>query len=294
VAGFLGIGPASGSASRLAGLRLGMREQGFVEGETLSVDFRWADTAEQLPNLAAELLERNIAVMITGGNSATTAAKAATSTIPILFSTADDPVRLRYVSSFNRPGGNMTGISLISGALGAKRIELLRALTPAAVVIAVLMNPNNPAENARVERSVARDIGQRILVLEATSAEEIEKAFETAAREKVDALLVNADALFTGRRDLLVQLAARHRVPAVYAWREFPEAGGLMSYGTSLSDAYRQLGNYAGRILKGERPGDLPIIQPTTFELVINLKTARSLGLTISPQLLARADEVME
>lgn len=295
VIGFLGIGPASASTNRLNGLRSGLRELGFVEGNNIRMEFRWADSPEQLPKLAAELIERNVTVLVAGGNSATSAAKAATSTIPIVFSAADDPVRLGYVSSFSRPGGNMTGASLISGALGAKRIELLRGIVPAATVFALLTNPRNPAEDhVRAERAVAREIGQRLLVLEASTGAEIERAFASLVQQRAEALLVNADALFTAQRELLVRLAARHRVPAVYAWREFPEVGGLMSYGTSLFHSYRQQGEYVGRILKGEQPSDLPVIQPTNFELVINLKTARALGITVPPQLLARADEVIE
>jgi putative ABC transport system substrate-binding protein len=295
VIGFLGIGPASANASRVNGLRSGLRELGYVEDRNIIIEFRWADGPAQLPELAAELAQRHVAVIVSGGNSAAGAAKAATSNIPIVFSAADDPVRLGYVNSFNRPGGNMTGLSMISGALGAKRLELLRELVPTATIMAVLTNPNNPAEdNLRGEQATARSIGQRILVLEASTAAEIEQAFATMVQQQANALLVNADALFTAERQLLVTLAARYRLPAIFAWREFADAGGLMSYGTSFSYSYHQMGVYVGRILEGEKPADLPVMQPTNFEFVINLKTAKALGLEVPPTLLARADEVIE
>jgi putative ABC transport system substrate-binding protein len=241
------------------------------------------------------LAKAEVAVIIAGGNALARAGKSATSKIPILFVIADDPVRLGFVESFKRPGGNMTGLSMISGTLGAKRMELLRELVPKATAIAMLINPNNPAEdNVRDEQAAARAIGQRILVAEASTVREIEIAFEGIARQGADAVLVNADSFFTSQRDQLVALAARHRLPTVYAWREFAGTGGLMSYGTSLTGGYHQLGLYAARILKGEKAADLPVMQPTKFELVINLKTAKALGLEIPPMLLARADEVIE
>ena len=196
---------------------------------------------------------------------------------------------------FRSPGGNVTGVSLISGALGPKRLELLRSFVPDATVIAVLTNPRNPAEdNLRSEQAAARAIAQRIIVLDASSVAEIEQAFATIARERANAVLVNADALFTAERERLVALAARNRVPAIYAWREFPEAGGLMSYGTNLNRSYHQIGMYVGRILKGEKPADLPVIQPTNFEFIINVRTAKSLDLAVPDRLLALADEVIE
>jgi putative tryptophan/tyrosine transport system substrate-binding protein len=295
VIGVLSVGPPPAHASRVKGLRAGLREQGFIEGDNLVIEFRWADGPAELRGSALELVEQNVAVLVAGGNSAARAAKAATSTIPIVFNTADDPEKLGYVSSFSHPGGNMTGVSALSGGLGAKRLEILRSVIPPATVIALLTNPTNPAEDdLRAERAVAHDIGQDVLVLEASTGAEIEQAFATLVRQKAGAILVNADAVFTAERELLVGLAAQRHLPAIYAWREFPDSGGLMSYGTGLSDAYRQMGRYVSRILKGEKPGDLPIIQPTNFELVINLKTARTLGLAIPPQLLARADEVIE
>jgi putative ABC transport system substrate-binding protein len=295
VIAYLSLGPASSAGGRVEGLRSGLRELGYVEGSNLIIEFSWAESLARLPELAAELVRREVALIVTSGNAATHAAKAATSTIPIVFSAADDPVRLGFVASFNRPGGNITGLSFISGALGAKRLELLRQLVPNATVIAVLTNPNNPAEdNLRGEQAAARAIGQRIVVRDASTVAEIEEAFAALVQQQADALLVNADILFTAQRDLLVALAARHRLPASYAWREFAEAGGLMSYGTNLAHGYQQMGIYAGRILKGEKPADLPVVQPTKFELVINLKTAKILGLEIPDKLLALADEVIE
>jgi putative ABC transport system substrate-binding protein len=294
VIGFLGVAPASSYVSRLEGLRSGLRDLGYIEGSNAVFAFQWADSPAQLPQLAAELAKREVTVIVTSGNTATRAAKTATSSIPIVFSAADDPVKLGFVASFNRPGGNVTGVSLISGALGPKRLELLRGLVPNAMVIGVLMNPKNPAEDIRGEQAAARAIGQRIVVLDASSAAEIEQAFAAIASQRADALLVNADALFTAERELLVALAARYRVPAIYAWREFAEAGGLMSYGTNLNRSYHQVGTYVGRILKGEKPADLPVMQPTNFEFFINLRTAKALGLDVPDRLLALADEVIE
>jgi len=295
VIGFLGMAPASSYASRMQGLRSGLRERGYVEGQNVAFELRWADSPAQLSELAADLAKRRVAVIGTSGNAATRAAKAATPNIPIVFSAADDPVKLGFVTSFNRPGGNVTGVSLISGALGPKRLELLRSFVPDATVIAVLTNPRNPAEdNLRSEQAAARAIAQRIIVLDASSVAEIEQAFATIARERANAVLVNADALFTAERERLVALAARHRVPAIYASREFPEAGGLMSYGTNLNRSYHQIGMYVGRILKGEKPADLPVIQPTNFEFIINVRTAKSLDLAVPDRLLALADEVIE
>jgi putative ABC transport system substrate-binding protein len=275
-------------------VRLGLRDVGYVEGTNVVFEFRWAESLDHLSKLAAELVKREVAVIVATGNAATRAARTATSRIPIVFAAADDPVRLGYVVSFNRPGGNLTGLSLISGALGAKRLELARELVPNATAIAVLTNPNNPAAGGRDEQGIAHTIGQRVLLLNASAVSEIEQAFQTLARERAEVLVVNADAFFTAQRELLVTLAGRHNLPAIYAWREFIQAGGLMSYGTSLSASYQQMGTYVGRILKGEKPADLPIMQPTQFELVINLKAAKALGLDISPKLLARADEVIE
>jgi ABC-type uncharacterized transport system substrate-binding protein len=295
VISFLGIAPAASYASRVDGLRSGLRELGYVEGRNVVIAFRWAESPAQLAELAAELAKREVAVIVTSGNAATRAAKAATSEIPIVFSAGGDPVKLGFVVSFNQPGGNVTGLSNISGVLGAKRLELLRELVPKATVIGLLMNPNNPTEdNLRDEQAAARAVGQRILVLDASTVAEIEQAFAALAQQQAGALLVNADALFTSQRELLVALAARRRLPAIYAWREFAEAGGSMSYGTNLPHAYHQVGAYVGRILKGEKPSDLPVMQPTKFELIINLKAAKALGLQVPDKLIALADEVIE
>jgi putative ABC transport system substrate-binding protein len=232
---------------------------------------------------------------VTSGNAATLAAKSATSAIPIVFAAADDPVRLGLVTSFNQPGGNMTGISMISGALGAKRLELLRELVPTATLIAMLVNPTNPADaNVRDEQTTAHAIGQQILMLTATNERDIETAFAALVQQQASAVSVSADAAFTARRDQIVALAARYRIPAIYPWREYTAAGGLISYGTNLTDAYHQVGMYVGHILKGEKPADLPVIQPTKFELVINLKTAKALGLSVPQTLQVAADEVIE
>jgi putative ABC transport system substrate-binding protein len=295
VIGFLGLGPAAGSAGRLKGLAAGLQEFGFVAGTNAIMEFRWADKPDELPELAVDLVQRRPAVIVTSGNAATVAAKSASSEIPIVFSVADDPVRLGFVASFSRPGGTLTGVSLISGALGAKRLELLRELMPNARLIAMLMNPNNPAEAMiRDEQAKAVAIGQKILVATATNESELETAFAQIARERADAILVSADAFFTAHRDEIAALAARSRIPSIYPWREYAEAGGLISYGTSLADSYRQVGIYVGRTLRGVKPADLPVIQPTRIELVINLNTAKALSFEISPKLLALADAVIE
>jgi len=295
IVAFLGLAPASGYASRLNGIRAGLHEFGFNEGNNFAFEFRWAEKPEQLRELAAELVQLSPAVIVTSGNAAAVAAKSVAAAIPIVFSIADDPVRLGLVTSFNQPGGNATGVSLISGALGAKRIELLRELKPDAKLIAILVNLKNPAEaGLRDEQAKAREIGQQLLVLHAADEPELEAAFAEAAQKKAGALLVSADAFFTARRDKVTGLAARHELPAMYAWREFAEDGGLVSYGINLGDAYRQNGIYIGRILRGVKPADLPVSQPTKIELTINLKTAKSLGLEISMKLLALADAVIE
>ena len=295
VVGYLGLAPASGSTGRVAAMRAGLQDLGFTDGTNVVIDFRWAGGPAQLRAFAADLVNDRVAVIITSGNAATLAAKSATSIIPIVFSAADDPVRLRLVASFNRPGGNLTGVSLISGALVAKRLDLLRELIPNAALIALLRNPSNPAETAeRDEQAAAHATGQNLVVLNAISESDIDAAFAELAQKRPTALLVNADATFTAHRAQIVALAARLKIPALYPWREYAEAGGLMSYGTSLDDGYHQLGIYAGRILRGVRPADLPVWQPTKFELVINLKTAKTLGLEFPAKLLALADAVIE
>jgi putative ABC transport system substrate-binding protein len=293
--GVLGLAPASSNASRLDALRSGLREFGYVENQNFFFEPRWADKPDQLAELAKELIQLRPPVIVTSGNAASLAVKSQTSDIPILFSVADDPVRLGLVASFNQPGGNVTGVSLISGSLGAKRIELLRDLKPDVRLVALLINPTNPAEaNVRDEQSKAEQSGLKLLVLHATTEGEIDNAFGQAVEQKAGAILVNADAFFTSHRQRITELAARYKLAAMYAWREFTDDGGLMSYGVSLADAYRQNGIYIGRILRGVKPADLPVTQPTRIELTINLKTARTLGLEIPVKLLALSDAVIE
>ena len=246
---------------------------------------------------ADELVRRQVAVIVAPGETAALAAKAATTTIPIVFAVAEDPVRLGLVASLARPGGNLTGINFFNAELVAKRLELLRELVPRASRVAVLVNPSNIASGERTQREVeaaARAIGLQIQILNASTSREIDAAFAALARERADALFVSPDGFFNGRRVQLATMAARHAVPMTSATREIAEAGGLMSYGHNTADAWRELGVYAGRVLKGAKPADLPVVQPTKFEMVINLKTARMLGLTVPPSLLARADEVIE
>jgi ABC-type uncharacterized transport system substrate-binding protein len=293
--GFLGLAPASSSTGRLAAFREGLGDLGFVEGKNVVFELRLAEGTDQLSQLAAGLVKDQVAVIVAGGNAAALAAKSATSAIPIVFTAADDPVRLGLVASFNKPGDNITGVSLISGTLGSKRFDLLHELVPSAVLIGILRNPNNPAEAiGRDEQAAAQAIGQRVIMFNIASENDIDAAFKEAVQKKTDAILVTADIILTAHRDQIVALAAHHRIPALYPWREWAEAGGLISYGTSLADGYRQMGVYAGRILRGVKPADLPVTQPTRIELVINLKTAKALGLQISPKLLALADAVIE
>jgi putative tryptophan/tyrosine transport system substrate-binding protein len=293
--GFLGLAPASSSTGRLAAFREGLGDLGFVEGKNVVFELRLAEGTDQLSQLAAGLVKDHVAVIVAGGNAAALAAKSATSAIPIVFTAADDPVRLGLVASFNKPGDNITGVSLISGTLGSKRFDLLHELVPSAVLIGILRNPNNPAEAiGRDEQAAAQAIGQRVIMFNIASENDIDAAFKEVVQKKTDAILVTADIILTAHRDQIVALAAHRRIPALYPWREWAEAGGLMSYGTSLADGYRQMGVYAGRILRGVKPADLPVTQPTRIELVINIKTAKALGLQISPKLLALADAVIE
>jgi putative tryptophan/tyrosine transport system substrate-binding protein len=286
-------------ADRLRGFRQGLSDAGFVEGQNVAIDYRWAENKmDRLPELATGLVRRQVAVIVaTSGISPALAAKAATTTIPIVFIVSDDPVRLGLVASLARPDGNLTGINFFSSELVAKRLELLRDLVPTATRVAVLINPANAAYTEPTVREVgtaAHTMGLKIQVLKASTIREINAAFETFARERPDALFVGHDALFNGRRTQLVHLATRHAVPASYSARDFAEAGGLMSYGTNIADAWRQAGSYAGGILKGAKPADLPVVQSSKFELVINAQTATILGLTVPPSLLAIADEVIE
>jgi len=299
VIGFLHSQSPDMNADRLRGFHRGLKDIGYVEGENVTIVYRWAENQiDRLPALAAELVRRPVAVIATmGGAPSAFAAKAATTTIPIVFAVAEDPVRLGLVASLARPGGNLTGINYFSGELTAKRLELLRELVPAATRVAVLVNPANAVNAESIVRDVepaARAMGLQIQVLNASTSQEINAAFATLVREQPDALFVGNDPFFTSRRVQLAALAARHAVPATYSAHEIAEAGGLMSYGTSQTDAWRQVGVYTGRVLKGAEPADLPVVQASKFELVINAETARMLGLTVPPTLLARADEVIE
>ena len=284
-------------AFTLRAFRQGLKDTGYVEGENVAIEYRWAENqTDRLPGLVAELVRKQVAVVATPISGALTA-KTATTTIPIVFVAGEDPVRLGLVASLARPGGNMTGVNIFANELAAKRLELLRELVDGAARVAVLINPANPAtaETTLEEvQAVARAIGLQLQVLKASTSREIDAAFATFIRERADALFVSGDPLFTSRRVQLILLATRHAVPTTYAGRQFPEIGGLMSYGASLPAAWHQVGVYAGRILKGEKAADLPVVQSTKFELVINTQAARALGLEIPPTLLARADEVIE
>jgi putative ABC transport system substrate-binding protein len=296
VIGFLWYGSASEWAPFITSFRQGLKETGFVEGQNLAIEFRWTEgQSDQQPAWAADLVRRQMAAIVTGTVGGL-AAKAATTTIPIVFVVGADPVKTGLVASFNRPGGNVTGVSFFSNELAAKRLGLLHDLLPQATVIAVLVNPNFPdaADQMRDVQGAARTLGLRIRVLNASTESEIDMAFVTLAQQRADALVLAADPFFTARRRRIVALAARHAIPAMYDLREWTAAGGLISYGTDLADAFRQTGIYTGKILKGTKPADLPVMQSTKFELVINLKTAKELGLEIPPTLLARADEVIE
>ena len=298
VVGFLG-GPSAAPYERyIAAVHQGLKEAGFIEQRNVAMEYRWADGQyDRLPALAAELASRRVAVIIPiGGAPATLAAKAATSTIPIVFNLGADPIQLGLVSNLSRPGGNITGIAMMTLEVERKRLELLHELAAGSSSIAVLLNPSNDQTQAQETdaQTAARFINRQILVLKARTEDEINAAFAELARERIGALLVGADAFFNSQVTLIVVLAARHAVPTIYPFKSYVDAGGLMSYGSSLLDAYRQTGVYAGRVLKGEKPADLPIVQPTKFELVINLKIAKALGIAIPPTLLARADEVIE
>jgi putative tryptophan/tyrosine transport system substrate-binding protein len=298
VIGFLHGQSARTFAAMVAAFHRGLNEAGYVEGRNIAVEYRWAEgQPDRLPALAAELVQRHVAVIVaTGGNNPAIAAKAATDTIPIVFTSNDDPRKYGLVASLNRPGGNVTGVSWFSAELGPKRLALLHELVPGAMMVALLVNPNN-AESARQPAELheaARAIGLRLAVLNATTAGEIDTAFATMVRDRVGALVVAGDSFLASRREQLIALAARHALPTIYVNREMAGAGGLMSYGNSLVDAYRRAGLHTARILKGEKPAELPVDQATRFELVINLKTARTLGLTVPPTLLSLADEVIE
>jgi len=284
--------------SLIEAFRRGLSETGHIEGRNVAFQYRWAaGRSERLPELAADLVNRHVNLIFASGSSgAALAAKAATTDIPIVF-VSGDPIRFGLVANLNRPEGNLTGVSLLTNALGAKRLQLLREVAPKAAVVGLLVNPNNP-HNAKSDltdvEAAAAEIGQSIEVFEAGTAHEIDAAFVQIAEHRIGALLVGGDPFFVSRRHQLAELTVRNAVPAIFSLGEFPAAGALMSYGTSIDDIYRRAGVYAGRILAGAKPGDLPVQQPTKIELVVNLKAARALRLTIPPSILARADEVIE
>ena len=298
VIGFLHGQSPDTNADRLRAFRQGLKDTGYVEGENVAITFRWAENqVAQLPELAAELVRRPVAVIATtGGVAPALAAKAATTTIPIVFAVPEDPVRVGLVASLARPGGNLTGVNFFTTEVAAKRLELLRELLSAATRVAVLVNPAGPnaATTLSDVESAARAMGLQIRVLNASTSSEIDAAFATLARQPPDGLVVGGDTFFLSRRVQLANLAVRHAIPAAFSVRDFAEVGGLMSYGSNVTDAFHQVGVYAGRILKGDKPADLPVVQTRKFELVFNAQTARTLGLTVPPTLLARADEVIQ
>jgi putative ABC transport system substrate-binding protein len=297
VIGFLGNASPGPFAPFVAAFHQGLSETGYVEGQNLATEYRWAEGRyDLLPALAADLVGRKVDLIATSADASALAAKDATSTIPIVFVNGSDPVEIGLVVSFARPGGNLTGVSIMTGELMLKRLELLSELVPQAQVIALLVNPNN-ASNERMMKLVQEAgpvKGVQVRVLKAGTESDIDVAFTSLIQLQASALLVGSDPFLFSQREQLVALAARYAVPAIYEWREFAAAGGLISYGTSLADMYRQAGTYVGRILSGAKPTDLPVQRPTRFELVVNLKTADALGLTVPPSILARADEVIE
>jgi putative ABC transport system substrate-binding protein len=298
VIGFLNPSSPEAYTSLLPAFRKGLGEAGYVEGQNLIIEYRWAeDQPDRLPALAAELVSRRVSVIATGNaTAAALAAKAATSTIPIVFTIGADPVQFGLVASLNRPGGNVTGVSFLSNALVAKQLELLRELSPAASELGLLVNPRNPnAEHDTKEAKAAADsVARKIHIVHASTERDLNTAFAALIQQRVAALVIVPDSLFVGQREQLAALAARHAIPTIFSNRLYVDAGGLMSYGASQFDAYRQAGLYVGRILSGAAPADLPVVQPTRFELVINRKTAKTLGLTIPDRLIALADEVIE
>lgn len=296
VIGFLGSRSANDSARQVDAFLGALREAGYVEGQDIAIDYRWVDGQyDRLPGQAADLVGRRVAVIFATG-PAVHAAKAATTEIPIVFVTGADPVKFGLVASLNRPGGNITGVSTFNAGLGSKRFQLLHELVPNAAMMGLLVNPNFPSAASETSEmhTLASAAGYNLIMLNASTESEIDAAFATIAEQRVNALFVTGDPFFVTRRNKVVALAARHAVPTMYVQREFGVAGGLICYGTSLTEAYRQAGIYAGRIMKGAKPADLPVMQPTKFDLVINLKAATALGLTVPPLLLAGADEVIE
>jgi putative ABC transport system substrate-binding protein len=297
IVGFLHVAAAKPFAHIVAGFRQGLKETGNIEGQNVAIEFRWAEgQVSRLPEMAADLVNRHVAVLVTGGGEASAFAAKATSTIPIVFNIGNDPVKVGLVNSLSRPDGNVTGVNILTTELEAKRLGLLHQMVPTASMVAHLVNPTYPPTqtNVRDVAAAARVMGLQIILIEASSESEINAAFAAIIQKRAGALLVGADPFFNGRRDQIVALAARHAIPAIFEQREFAVAGGLMSYGTSIADAYRQMGIYTGRILKGEKPADLPVVQSAKFELTINLKTAKALALTPSSGLISITDEVIE
>jgi putative ABC transport system substrate-binding protein len=297
--GFLGATSPESYAAFVAGFRLGLKEVGFVDTQNVEIVYRWAEGQyDRLPELAADLVSRRVSVIVaTGGLPSSLAAMQATNTIPIVFTLGSDPVKFGVVSSLNRPDGNITGVTLFAYLLDAKRVELIHELVPGTSVVGLLVNPNSPAQAeaqfAEVE-TASRKFGQELVILKAGNDGEIDQAIATIAVRKPSALLVSADPLFLSKRDRLIALVTRYAIPSIYEWAQLAEAGGLMSYGIDLVDAYRQAGNYAGKILHGAKPVDLPVLQPTKFEFVINLKTAKALGIAVPNTMLVAADRVIE
>jgi putative tryptophan/tyrosine transport system substrate-binding protein len=298
VIGFISAGSRDTYAELQASFRQGLKEGGYVEGQTVAIESRWADgQLDRLPRLAADLVERRVAVIVTTGGSSSRAALAASSTIPIVFLSQSDPINSGFVASFNRPGGNATGIALLTGPLVAKRLEIVLQLAPVGAPVGYLMNPQDTREAGDYlgeAPAAAQAIGQRLIIVNASRQHDMTAAFAALVDQRAGALIVSTDPYLFGRRNQIIALAARHSLPTIYDRREYAAAGGLITYGTHLADAYRQIGVYAGRILKGEKPADLPVVQPTKFELVINLGIAKALRLQIPDRLLALADEVIE
>ena len=297
VIGFLNTGISDTSANRVAAFREGLRETGYIEGQSVAIEFRWAEGRyDRLPAMAADLVHRQVAVIAASATAAALAAKAATSTIPIIFSIGGDPVKFGLVTSLARPGGIVTGVNFFTTALGQKRLGLLHELIPKAAVIGLLVNPSNPnaAPDTEEAQTAAGQLGHKLVVVKASTKTEIDTAFATLVQARVGGLVVNPDGFFTGRRVQITTLATRHAIPAIHPTRDFVEAGGLMSYSSRVENAYREMGIYTAQILKGAKPADLPVLEPTKLELVINLSTAKALDLSIPSGVLAIADEVIE
>jgi len=296
VIGLLSSRSTNDSEPQIAAFRQALSEANYVEDRNVAIDYRWADGQyDRLPGLAADLVDHQVAVIFAAGPAAHVA-KAATTTIPIVFVSGEDPVDFGLVASLNRPGGNVTGVSTFNAVVGSKRLELLHELVPTVATMGLLVNPNYPSAGVEINETqvAARVVGCNLIILNASTESEIDAAFATLVQQRIGALVVTGDPFFVSRRDKVVALAARRAVPTIYVQREFAVAGGLIGYGTNITDAYRQAGTYIGRILKGEKPADLPVVRPTRFDLVINLKTAKALGLTVPDKLLALADEVIE